>query len=72
LTAEKQLVKALPKMAKGASIAALKEAIEDVRYRPIGNARTLAELLGQKNAPKFLQETLDEEKEPTRSSRNLQ
>jgi ferritin-like metal-binding protein YciE len=127
LSAEKQLVKALPKMAKGASSDALKEAIEDhleqtkthverletifqdlgkaaraehckameglveegaelleeegdamvkdaaligaaqrVEHYEIsayGTARTLAELLGQNNAVKLLQQTLDEEKE---------
>lgn len=127
LSAEKQLVKALPKMAKGASSDALKEAIEDhleqtkthverletifedlgkaaraehckameglveegsalleedgdamvkdaaligaaqrVEHYEIsayGTARTIAELLGQKNAVKLLQQTLDEEKE---------
>jgi ferritin-like metal-binding protein YciE len=127
LSAEKQLVKALPKMAKGATSEALKEAIEDhleqtkvhverleqifedlgksaraehckameglvqegaelleedgepmvkdaaligavqrVEHYEIsayGTARTLAELLGQKNAVKLLQTTLDEEKE---------
>lgn len=127
LSAEKQLVKALPKMAKGASSDALKEAITDhleqtkthverletifedlgkaaraehckameglveegaelleedgdamvkdaaligaaqrVEHYEIsayGTARTLAELLGQKNAVKLLQQTLDEEKE---------
>ncbi len=127
LSAEKQLVKALPKMAKGASSDALKEAIEDhleqtkthverletifedlgkaaraehckameglvkegaelldeegdsmvkdaaligaaqrVEHYEIsayGTARTIAELLGQENAMKLLQQTLDEEKE---------
>jgi ferritin-like metal-binding protein YciE len=127
LSAEKQLVKALPKMAKGAASEALKEAIEDhleqtkvhverleqvfedlgkaaraehckameglltegaqlleeegepmvkdaaligaaqrVEHYEIsayGTCRTLAELLGQRNAVKLLQQTLDEEKE---------
>jgi ferritin-like metal-binding protein YciE len=127
LSAEKQLVKALPKMAKGANSEALREAFEDhleqtkghverleqifetlgksaraehckameglitegselleeegdatvkdaaligaaqrVEHYEIaayGTTRTLAELLGQDEAVKLLQETLDEEKE---------
>jgi ferritin-like metal-binding protein YciE len=127
LSAEKQLVKALPKMAKGAASEALKEAIENhleqtkahverletifeelgkaaraehckgmeglieegsklleeegeemvkdaaligaaqrVEHYEIaayGTARALAELLGNKQAAKLLQQTLDEEKE---------
>jgi ferritin-like metal-binding protein YciE len=50
-------------MVKDAALIGAAQRVEHYEIAAYGTARTLAELLGMKNAVKLLQQTLDEEKE---------